>query len=507
MSKPRTVSILLHAHLPYGLRPELPISMEECWLHETVLQCYLPLLELIGRLPKAKEPMLAVSLSPTLLELWAHHEFPDRFAAHLDRFQAILQAEQDNAKHPAERRKLAAAMSTDLDAARDTFYHTHQANLPRAWAQLAKAGKVELLTTAATHAFLPAHQSSPLSRRLQIEAGVDTLQRRTGVTPRGFWLPECAYYPGLENDLESASIEWFAVENMGQPIITECPNGVRALARNQALSRKVWDAQTGYPGHAAYREFHHDATHELSSEQAGLYRLPDGGNLPLGLKYWRVTGSGDKAWYDAAAAKAQAETDAADFLASLTKDATGLMFLPFDAELFGHWWHEGPHWLEQVLQNGAQIPQLNFSAPSAALADIEEAPVERPPASTWGRRSDYSFWINPETDWMYPLLKAADRALAELIETTPDDTLHQRALQQLARELLLAQASDWPFMIRAGATKQYAEERLRRHFGRFQYLAMQMRSDSIDEIKLAALEQLDPVFTTIDFERVLYFKA
>lgn len=506
MSKPRTVSILLHAHLPYGLRPELPISMEECWLYEAVTDCYLPLLELISNLPKTKHPMLAVSLSPTLLELWAHPDFTSRYLQHLDRYVKILETEAANKNLPSARRDLAKQYRINAMrlAAR---YFKNDISLPKIWAKLAKLGKVELLTTAATHAFLPAHQGSPLSRRLQIDVGVETLKRHTGVTTRGFWLPECAYYPGLENDLESASIEWFAVENMGQPLITECPNGVRAVARNQALSRKVWDAHTGYPGHAAYREFHHDATHELTDEQAGLYRLPDGGNLPLGLKYWRVTGSGEKAWYDAAAAKAQAETDAADFLASLTKDATGLTFLPFDAELFGHWWHEGPHWLGQVLQNGAEIPQLNFTAPSAALADIEEAPVERPPASTWGRRSDYSFWINPETDWMYPLLKAADRALAELIETTPDDTLHQRALQQLARELLLAQASDWPFMIRAGATKQYAEERLRRHLGRFQYLAMQMRSDSIDENKLAALEQLDPIFPTIDFERALYFKA
>ncbi len=488
------------------MRPELPISLEECWLYEAVTNCYLPLLELISSLPKTIAPMLAVSLSPTLLELWSHPQFAERYAAHIDRYTAILEREENDASLPFQRRELAHHYRQRAHSLHSEFLSNGQ-TLPDIWASLARAGKVELLTTAATHAFLPAYQQTPLSRRLQIQVGVETFEAHTGLKPTGFWLPECAYYPGLENDLAEVDVEWFAVENMGGPTIRECPNGIRAIARNGTLSRKVWDARVGYPGNAHYREFHHDAVTELSAEQAGLYRLPNGDSLPLGLKYWRVTGSNEKDWYDASQARIQAEADAADFVSALDSVGDEFIFLPFDAELFGHWWHEGPHWLQEVLIKGQTANAMDFASPTAALAAVEEVPVEQPAASTWGRRSDYSFWINNETDWIYPLLQAADRELGYWLEAMPVTPLQHRAIQQLTRELLLAQASDWPFMLRAGATAQYAEERLRRHLGRFQFLLRQLRQDTIDLETLTALEQLDPIFPDLNLEPDLYFQA
>nr|WP_267908160.1 1,4-alpha-glucan branching protein domain-containing protein [Cerasicoccus arenae] len=490
----------MHAHLPFGLRPELPVSLEEAWLFEATIDCYLPLLELISAEP-GKKPRLAASLSPTLLEQWSHHDFTDRFAAHLDRLAAILKRECSDQSLPKERRELAEEMLLRNAQLAAHFVRKWSANLSAAWGHLASEGKVELLTTAATHAFLPAHQNSPLTRRLQIQLGIERFTALTGITPQGFWLPECGYYPGLEYDLAEAGIQWFAVENMNGSSVVRCPNDVTAIARQGELSQKVWDAHSGYPGHANYREFHQDAVHQLSHEQAGLYRLPDGGSLPLGLKYWRVTGKGEKDWYDPVVARQQAETDAQDFIESMARTPESFIFLPFDAELFGHWWHEGPYWLENVIQRASQHPALTLASPTDAISSLKDIPEGLPAASTWGHRADYSFWINPETDWIYPLLANAGRKLKDAIARSESDPLRRRAVNQLARELLLAQASDWPFMLRAGATAGYAEERLRRHLTRFQFLLNQLATEEIDAETLHALEQLDPIQPNLDLQR------
>lgn len=492
MSAPKSVCFILHAHLPFGQRPDLPISLEECWLFEAVTDCYLPLLQLIESLPKPAR--LALSLSPTLLDMWAQPTFPERYRAHLERLTGILEAEACDESHPIERRELAEYYQKQIQTAQAAFFNQWQGNLPAAFGRLAKAGRVELFTTAATHAFLPAHQNSAFTRQLQIGLGVERFTALTGVEPKGFWLPECGYFPGLERDLAAAGIEWFVTEDMGGPSVLRCPNGVTALARHHALSRKVWDAQVGYPGHPQYREFHQDAIHELPTERAGLYRLPDGGSLPLGLKYWRVTGARQKDWYDPAIARAQAESNAADFVLALEESEETFITLPFDAELFGHWWHEGPHWLSKILALTASETLLKLTSPSQALKDLHGFPTKQPKSSTWGRRSDFSFWINPETDWIYPQLRSAERLLEQIKTDAPEGCLRERALAQMTRELLLAQASDWPFMLRAGATANYAEERLRRCLNRFHYLARELKTGQLTEENLSALETLDALF-------------
>lgn len=505
-----TVSFLLHAHLPYGIRPDLETSLEQAWLFEAVTGCYLPLFKMLDSLPTRKgAPWLTLSLSPTLLELWAHPEFAERYHKHLNAGRSLIEHEAANPKHSPERRQRALQIKKDWDAAAALFATLGEA-LTEGFRQLAKEGKIELITTAATHALLPAFQNNAQLRQLQIENGIRSFVRHTGIRPKGFWLPECAYFPGLETELEAYGIEYFCLEARGlqaasppasvdEPLC--CPNGLLALGRDSGLSQRVWSARSGYPGHPNYREFHCDGIHQVDSATCGPFALPDGGRLPFGLKYWRVTGRAEKAWYDAPAGAVQAGRDAEDFVQQIRNTQGGLTLLPFDAELFGHWWYEGPQWLEAVLQALDSEASIEVCSAACAASAFPKPLKGQPAASTWGRKSDYSFWINRDTDWIYPLINAASERFAKLVqEPKPKSALHQRALEQAGRELLLASASDWPFMIRAGSTVDYAVQRVRGHIGRFHFIAQSIEDDRVEAKQLERLETLNPAFSELCFQ-------
>ncbi len=482
--------------------------MEQAWLYEAVTHCYLPLLSILERLAPQDGTWLTVSLSPTLLELWSHPEFAGRYLAHLENGLRVIRSESTNPAHPAERRELALQVQADWKEARRHFREI-AGRLPAAFSRLAEAGKIELITTAATHPFLPAFQNDPAFRNFQIENGIETFKRHTGLSPKGFWLPECAYFPGLEEDLAPFGIEYFGLEEQGlsraEPTASiraplACPNGLRAIGRDNALSQKVWNARIGYPGHADYREFHHDGIHQVDTDTCGEFALPDGNRLPFGLKYWRVTGKADKAWYAPARAKQQATRDAADFTKSICTADEGLVFLPFDAELFGHWWYEGPVWLENVLKLASKSPGVAVQGNREAVNAFVEPPYGRPAGSSWGRKSNYSFWVNRDTDWIYELLLPCSQALRDLVRQygLPEGhSQRSRAIRQSGRELLLASASDWPFMLRAGTTGDYAMQRLHQHIKRSRFLIRSIQEENLDPEDLRRLEALNPAFETI----------
>lgn len=508
--RPRALSFLLHAHLPYGFSPGRQISLEQSWLYEAVTDCYLPLLSMLDRLPQRNHPWLTLSLSPTLLELWGHPEFRQSYRRHLKKGRGIIESEAGNPHHPLERRRLALEILKQWQAAGEQFDQIN-GYLAAAFTAQAKASKIELITTAATHAFLPAFQNDGRLRTLQIQNGIATFEGHTGIRPKGFWLPECAYYPGLEEDLAPHGIEYFCLEERGltdaeptasfrQPMA--CPNDTLALSRDNRISQKVWSARSGYPGHPDYREFHRDGIHDVDTDTCGEFALPDGGRLPFGLKYWRVTGGPEKQWYDPARAVEQAELDAADFIRAIQSVENGLTLLPFDAELFGHWWHEGPLWLERVLVRAAEMEGVSVQSVHRSTESFADAPTGQPAASTWGRKGDYSFWINRDTDWIYPLLNQCSQELSQLVGQygQQKEALVERALRQAGRELLLASASDWPFMLRAGTTTSYAMERLRKHVEQFQRISRSLSESRLEATQLEEWERINPAFPDISLE-------
>lgn len=517
------VILLLHAHLPYVRHPEDPGALEQRWLFEAIGECYLPLVEVLERLRRDGVPFaLALSLSPTLLNMLADPLLRARYRTHLDRLVAL--ADREVARTARRREHRAARMYQDLWRHRRRQWEAMAGDLPGALARLEAAGTVELLTTAATHAFLPLLAPVPAAVRAQVALAVAEFRRTFGRAPAGFWLPECGYCAGLEGVLAEQGLRYAFLEAHGLLGATPRPAhgvhapaptaaGVAFFARDPECSRQVWSSQEGYPGDFAYREYYRDIGWDLALEELAPLQHPGGRRAPTGLKYWRITGpTAEKEPYDPEAAAATAARHAGHFvwcrirqLAALAPamDRPPVVVAPYDAELFGHWWWEGPQWLEQVARQGAAAGEFAFVTPSTYLAQYgAPGPAVAPADSSWGHGGFYDYWLNGENHWIWRHLHHAGRrmeALARQHGGAPPDSPAGVALRQAGRELLLAQASDWPFILRSGTVVEYARRRLAEHLGRFHRLQEALAGGAAPDSRwLAAVQGADACFPDLD---------
>ena len=513
------LSILLHAHLPFIRHPEHAEFLEERWLFEALSECYLPLIDALGRLEADGVPgRIALSISPALGAMLGDELLRARYRRHLDRLLELAEREVVLTRGGAEEE--VARFHRDWLRRIDALYASLGGDLLAAFRRLRDAGRIELLTTTATHGFLPLLKTHAPAVRAQLAVGAEFFRRAFGMT-RGLWLPECAFYPGLESALRGQGFGWFVVDTHGLLHATQrprhgvlapiaCPNGVAAFARDPESSRQVWSAQEGYPGDYFYREFHRDLGHVRPLAHLGD-AIPGGTlRVPTGLKYWRVTGREEKALYEPARALERVREHARHFvecrLAQVARAAPGmaeppLVLSPYDAELFGHWWFEGPQFLEQVLRRAAAAG-LEAITPSDYLDRHPRVQRATPGASSWGWQGYNECWLNGGTEWIYPHLHQAARVLTQLADRwagEPEGTVRARSLNQAARSLLLAQASDWPFLIKCGTAVEYAERRVREQLARFHRLTAMVAADALDGRTLAALEAMDNLFPWLDF--------
>lgn len=498
MSGAGHVALVLHAHLPYVRHPEHERPLEERWLHEALWESYLPLVALLDRLAaEGVSVALTLSISPPLAAMLSDDLLRARFGAHLERLERL-------ASHLLERGLVAAPLRPAL-----AFYQRRLAAVHAAWDGLhgdvlaalrghARAGRLELLTSTATHAYLPGLLASPASVRAQLRLGLRGFEAITGVRPRGLWLPECAYAPPLGGDLAAAGVRFTILDAHGLALATPrppcgvlapviAPSGVAFFGRDPDVARDVWSRQVGYPGDPWYREFYRDVGFDLG-EDALLGELgPDGTRLMTGLKLHRVTGPGPhKEPYDPEAAAARAREHARHFVETRAAalgavGAAGsscpepLLVAPFDAELFGHWWFEGPTFLEHVLRGlhaSARAGGLVATTLGGYLERFPEAAVAEPAASSWGEGGFGEVWAGPEAARLWRHVHHAERRVRDAVERRRHaGGLAGRALDQSIRELMLLEASDWAFMMRRGEMTPYAEARVRAHAHRAGRLA------------------------------------
>ncbi|MFZ5597831.1 MAG: 1,4-alpha-glucan branching protein domain-containing protein [Bacillota bacterium] len=513
------LSLLLHAHLPFVRHPENDSALEERWFFEACTECYIPLLNVFEKLAdEGVDFRITVSLSPTLLSMMIDGLLQERYANHLGRSIELGVRECERTAGNRELNNLALMYLRHLENVRRYFYDCG-GNLTVRFKNLSDRGRLELITTSATHGFLPLVHSRE-ARRAQIEVGVNLFQRLFGHTPAGFWLAECAYDRGVDVLLKEAGIKYFIVDTHGLLSATpdprygifapvQCPSGVAAFGRDPESSRQVWERREGYPGHPEYREFYRDIGYDLDIDYLGPF-LPEGKiRIDTGFKYYRITGPGEhRELYRPEFARGRAGIHARDFIrtraAQLNEvsgmmDRTPLVLAPYDAELFGHWWFEGPSWLEDVLRFAGEGGVRTIS-PGDYLKAYPENQVVNLHMSSWGEGGFSYVWLNKSNDWIYRHQHVAEKKMTEMADRErPARGIIRRALNQAGRELLLAQSSDWAFIIKQETTVEYASKRVAGHLGNFSRLAEQITSGSVDEEFLGSLEYRDNIFPDLDY--------
>jgi 1,4-alpha-glucan branching enzyme len=517
------LALVLHGHLPYVRHPEYDQFLEEDWLYEAITETYIPLINVFdGLVGDNVDFRLTLSLSPTLVSMLADPLLQERYLRHLDRLIELTEKEIVRTKREPAFNTLARMYRGIFQNSRSVFEDAYGRDLVSAFRKFQNLGKLEIITSAATHGFLPLMEN-PNAVRGQIMTAVDFHRKHFGRTPPGIWLPECGYYEGLEGILKEAGIRYFFTDAHGvyhasprpkygvyAPLI--CPSGVAAFGRDMESSKQVWSSLEGYPGDYQYRDFYRDVGFDLDFEYVRPYLHADGMRTSLGIKYFRITGESEyKEPYVRRAALERAAVHADNFLENRKKQVEWLsgmlegrepiIVAPYDAELFGHWWFEGPEWLNFLLRKTVfDQSTLRLITPARYLAENHDSQSATPSGSSWGFMGYAEVWLDESNDWIYPHLhKAADR-MTELARTFRDaDGLLQRALNQAARELLLAQSSDWAFIMKTGSHAEYAAGRTKTHILRFTKLYEDIEGNRIDEQWLSDIEYKDNVFPEIDY--------
>lgn len=546
------LSFTLHAHLPYVVNHGTwPHGLE--WLHEAAAETYLPLLRMLGRLERDGIALRCnLDLSPILLEQLTHAVFVAEFPNYVTR--KIVAAREDEAfflQMGDSALARTARFWQDFYVCTLIDFNALGRNIVNGFRHFNDAGLIQVVTSAATHGFLPLLGTDE-GIRAQIQLAMQTHKRHLGVAPKGAWLPECGYRPqgywqypdgtdcgfnrkGIEQILEEAGLGFFFVDshlvqsadslafhdekrdkvrspNLYRPHIvasqdqTNPKSSIAVFARDPRTAVQVWSSETGYPGDFAYLDFHKK-------------------RFPGGHRYWKVSGAdvdiADKLPYDAASAAERVRIHAAHFIGlvreALQPSANGsqppILNALFDAELFGHWWFEGISWLEAVARE-LHHQTIDEAAGRLDLIDCEDY-LQRFPASSaiamqegsWGAGGSSQVWLNPETLWTYGRLYPAQILVRDIATEGAwrRQDLGARIVRQLCRELLLLEASDWQFLISTGAARDYAERRFVEHQDLFNEIRViyegwfaSQKISLQQEARLAEIELRDSVFDDLD---------
>ncbi len=517
------LALVLHAHLPFVRHPENAYHLEELWLFEAITDTYIPIVDVMNGWVRDGVPFaLTMSVTPTLSSMLADPLLQARYIDHLDRSVALAHQEVRSNRARPEVARLASWYKERFEWTRHQFVHTYRRDLLGALTNLVPHG-LELMASAATHGFLPLMEPVSGAARAQISAGVQHHVATFGHRPQGFWLPECAYHPEHDRHLVAEGIGYTITDTHGVAHAVPRPryavyapvysgHGLAVFARDPESSKQVWSADEGYPGDFEYREFYRDAGHDLPWEELAPF-LPWGVRADTGLKYYRITGKGvHKELYDPERARERARVHAANFHFNREHqvrhlrahmDRPPIVTAPYDAELFGHWWYEGPEFIDHLMRRLADDRRVvAATTPRAYLAEYPINQVVQLSHSTWGYKGYSEVWLNESNDWIYRHLHHAAERMTELARSAQDratDDLIRRALNQAARELFLAQSSDWAFIMKSGTVVEYAIRRTHRHLHNFMRLDREITAGQIDEPNLRVLESRHNLLPQLDY--------
>lgn len=516
-------ALVLHAHLPYVRHPEHEYFLEERWLFEAISESYIPLIKSFEDLAdEGVDYRLTLSITPPLLSMLSDKLLQDRYIKYLHKLIELSEKEVERTRSNSDFNRLAVMYNEKYKNDLYLYQEKYKCDLVAALKKLQESGYLEIMAGAATHGYLPLLSFIPESIRAQIFIGISVFESFFGRKPKGIWLPECGYVPAVEKYLKENDIQYFITESHGilfseprpvfgtyAPIVT--PRGIVAFGRDIESSKQVWSANEGYPGDYDYREFYRDIGFDLDYDYIREYISPDGHRLNTGIKYYRITGkTEDKQPYNPDWARNKAEIHAGNFIFNRGKqieyiskrmDRPPIVVSPYDAELFGHWWYEGPYWLYSVIKKACYDQDIfRLATLSGYMSENPIMQVSAPCSSSWGYKGYNEVWLNEANDWIYRHLHSAAEKMVRLAKENMDaEGIRKAALNQAARELLLAQSSDWAFIMRAGTMVEYAVKRTHDHIERFTRLYNDIKHDSIDNEWLRDIEYRDNIFPDMDF--------
>ncbi|MFW9827026.1 MAG: glycoside hydrolase family 57 protein [Candidatus Thorarchaeota archaeon] len=520
--------LVLHGHIPWCKKSGTWPAGEE-WLMEAMNETYIPMLNTLRELKEKKiKTAITINITPILAEQLADDYMKQRFTEYMENL--ILRAKKDIQRFENNQilKELAQFHLDNLNHTLDTYYHNYYRDILGTFKWLQDENLIELITCAATHGFLPLFEvdSGIFS---QIQVAVDTYKKFFQKEPNGIWLPECAYRPkefkngklreSIDYWLNNSGIKYFFVDSHGilDAEILEKKNkiglntnfgysletGVCVFGRNKKTSRQVWDSEIGYPGNEYYREFH-KKDHES------------------GFHYWRITNKNlpkaNKQLYDLKKAKEIIDLHSNHFALLISEELKqftnkyqkkGIIISPYDFELFGHWWMEGISWLKQVIEFLYYNKDIEMITISDYISEYKECfSLIKMSESSWGEGGHFQVWKNTEHGWIWPYINGSIREFENILNKSLDLNIwEERILKQIARELLLMEGSDWPFLLYTKQAKEYANQRFHQHHQRFNKLIWAAKNfhikNRLTEDDLREIESIDSCFPKININ---YFK-
>jgi len=523
MAKGKLVFVL-HSHLPYVLsHGRWPHGMD--WINEAAAETYIPLLQVFDKLiSEGISPKITIGITPVLSEMLGDEVFKKEFSSYLDNKIEAAQTDAGEFFRIGDNRHEVARMwESFYSGIKNYFVETLSRNIPAAFKHLQDDGHIEIITCAATHGYLPL-LGEDTAVQAQIKLGAATYKKHYGRKPRGIWLPECAYRPsyewtppvegfggprnrkGIEEFLSENGIEYFIIdshllkggkttgvyldrfsslkqlwknfESQYQPLEEDSARSTHKLyyaasaegkapvtffTRDSDTGVQVWSGEHGYPGDGSYLDFHKK-------------------HFPGGHRYWRVTSSkadlADKLVYEPEMVEARIRENAYHFK-NMARDICNrvgmqdghppLVCAPYDAELFGHWWFEGPKWLYYVLKEVAGDYDIEAATMGEYYDENPAVEIVSLPEGSWGKGGFHWIWLNDWTKWTWKHVYEDERLMQEAAQkysNRHDDPVFS-LLKLLARELVLLESSDWQFLISTWSARDYAEMRFTNHHADF----------------------------------------
>lgn len=520
--------LILHTHLPWVIHHGTsPHGVD--WLNEAVAECYIPLLNVFNELlTEGILPKVSIDISPVLCEQLEHPDFTKIFEDYcLKKIELAKKDEKDFTSwgyHP-HHIYLTKFWQQWYSERLEDFKYKYSSSIVKALKSLQDLGAIEIFTCAATHGYLPL-LGDDRSVECQIRLAVDNYKKHFGREPKGIWLPECAYRPsyvwktfipvnpyhqeklrpGLEQILAKYGLKYFVTDQnlfeRSVPIgrfldlekekieIFDGPYSVHfdynplrlvhvasserveygtsiIFTRHQMMSMQVWSGDIGYPAEPDYLDFHKR-------------------HLDSMLRYWRVTDKKAdmlyKTLYYPEWTIKKIDLQANHFIHHLENTLNwyynktgyqGTLCTPFDTELFGHWWFEGPEFVRAVIKGLNFSPWVKMATCSEEIFRVNPDIIVKLPEGSWGVNNNHDVWSNPDTYWTWEAIYNDEKRFGDIIQHIQLDNVNDlliRILKQSLRELLLLQASDWQFLIYTQSARDYAEQRFFFHHSDFNRL-------------------------------------